>query len=1146
MSTLVRCGLVVAAAFPLACRGADVVWSIGQADNSADEFGRGATRSVVYDVGSGDDARNWPARQSVGDNNTIRFALRELTSANYLLVVRGFFLEAGPSELHVSVNGHKGVFRLTPTRGDDSDFRQGGNFLYSVFRVDVPIDARLLQVGANTIGLKTSGEGAGVLNYDSLAFEPLNAPPTKGDAVRVEPTIFFRQTPAGLREITHVIVNHSARLVDASVSLRIGTAAPLVAKISDDGADFGEASVVFDVPADLPAGPCEIVLRTAGHERTFAREFRPEKRWKLYASLSVHNDLGYTNLQKDVQAKHERNTDLILKALREHPAHKFNLENSWLADTYLGSRTASLAQELLTRAREGRLGVSAMYLNLLTGLCSGEELYRAMYFSASLHREHGVPIRSASLTDTPSQSWGLSSALADAGVAGFALGSNQHRGPLLINSNLNEISPFWWEGPDGRRLLTFIGRAYHQVGRMAGRNSLSQMARNLSQALSRYRRADYPLDALYLLGFLGDNNDVRDAGTGIVARWNAAYAFPKIIPATDAEYYDYVAGNFGPQLPVVRGDLGSYWADAAGASARDTIKTRDAQHTLPAAEMMAAWASLLTPEIAYPAGEIRDGWREILFYDEHSWGANNSITQPGQRFGAEQIAFKSAHAERATRIAHDLLRLSIARVTENISGGGPAVMAINPGVHAQTAMIEAEIDANQQIYDLTSDKPVALDIVAEHAPRDVGNGLSHWYSGLVRPWRTVRFLAADVPGLGYRSYEVRRAVGVAPSQNRSLKDSWEMDGKFYRIVLDPATGAIRSVFDKELGRELVDANAPHKLNELVYAAGGEGQRIINNLHGWPPTQLDVSGQMEARLVEHVRTPLGERIRIAARARNVPAIESEIVVYDQLKRIDIVNRIRKDDILQKEAIYFAFPFAVTPPELRYQVHNGWVQPENDLLPGACRDFFTTQNLVLASDPAVTIAFATPDLPLVTLTDLNRGRWSKTFETKNGHVYSYVTNNYWDTNIPASQSGELTFRYYLTTLRRLDYERVADFDAATRTPAIAYHMKRWRQGALSAGSNLVAAQGSFLSVDAPNVQISAFKKAEDGDGWIARLLEIAGRSGTARLSSKLFPIQAAFLANGVEENQTALAPQAGNVEVPLLPHRFSTVRLKFADR
>jgi len=53
----------------------------------------------------------------------------------------------------------------------------------------------------------------------------------------------------------------------------------------------------------------------------------------------------------------------------------------------------------------------------------------------------------------------------------------------------------------------------------------------------------------------------------------------------------------------------------------------------------------------------------------------------------------------------------------------------------------------------------------------------------------------------------------------------------------------------------------------------------------------------------------------------------------LKRVDIVNRLRMEETRAKEAVYFAFPFRVSPPELAYQVQNAWARPNVDQLPGA---------------------------------------------------------------------------------------------------------------------------------------------------------------------------------------------------------------------
>lgn len=58
---------------------------------------------------------------------------------------------------------------------------------------------------------------------------------------------------------------------------------------------------------------------------------------------------------------------------------------------------------------------------------------------------------------------------------------------------------------------------------------------------------------------------------------------------------------------------------------------------------------------------------------------------------------------------------------------------------------------------------------------------------------------------------------------------------------------------------------------------------------------------------------------------------------------------------------------------------------------------------ALDPFLAIAWASPDAPLFTLTDINRGLWLKHLDIRNGYLFSYVMNNYWFTNYRAEHSG-----------------------------------------------------------------------------------------------------------------------------------------------
>jgi hypothetical protein len=310
------------------------------------------------------------------------------------------------------------------------------------------------------------------------------------------------------------------------------------------------------------------------------------------------------------------------------------------------------------------------------------------------------------------------------------------------------------------------------------------------------------------------------------------------------------------------------------------------------------------------------------------------------------------------------------------------------------------------------------------------------------------------------------------------------------------------------------------------------------------TRLDVTGQAGAEVLEKVKTPFGQRIRIRAHARSVPWIESEINVYDSIKRIDIVNHLRKEEVLAKEAVYFAFPFRTSPPRLAYEVQNAWVRPNDDQLPGACREWFATQNVVVTRDGGAAIAWATPDAPLVTLTDINRGQWLKHLDINNGHIFSYVMNNYWFTNYRASQGGEFTFRYFISSAPSFSDAELTRFSDETRSPLLPYnHYDLGNIRFQPSQRRMPSQEGAFFHIEAPNAEVTAFKQASDGNGYILRLRETAGEKGSARLQSPVFALAAASLANGVEDKRAVLPLQGDSIEIPLKPHQFTTVRLVF---
>ena len=127
---------------------------------------------------------------------------------------------------------------------------------------------------------------------------------------------------------------------------------------------------------------------------------------------------------------------------------------------------------------------------------------------------------------------------------------------------------------------------------------------------------------------------------------------------------------------------------------------------------------------------------------------------------------------------------------------------------------------------------------------------------------------------------------------------------------------------------------------------------------------------------------------------------------------------KKEIDDKEAVYFAFPFAMKQPQFQYEIQNGVVDPAKDMYPGAGHEWFSVQHWISAQQNGLSATVMPLDASLVTLGDINRGEWPAQFRKRNGTIFSYVMNNYWFTNYRAGQGGHFHFRYVVTSAPSTD--------------------------------------------------------------------------------------------------------------------------------
>jgi len=369
---------------------------------------------------------------------------------------------------------------------------------------------------------------------------------------------------------------------------------------------------------------------------------------------------------------------------------------------------------------------------------------------------------------------------------------------------------------------------------------------------------------------------------------------------------------------------------------------------------------------------------------------------------------------------------------------------------------------------------------------------------------------------------------------RSTKGSLEND--FYRVEIDSASGGLKSLCDKESGRELVDQNAPYSLNQYIYENPEGGRKAVDDMA--KRAVFRRAGPEASKIEPGLNGPVVSSLKVRSKAPGSLALESEVSLFAGLKRIDLVNRLQKEEVRLPEAVYFAFPFRMDGGEFRFEIADGMMRPEVDQLPRTVRDWHTVQNWVELAGADHSVVWSSVEAPLVQFGDINTGKWLRKLEIPNPWLFSYAMNNYWMTNFKASQGGPAVFRYAMTSrLGGEDEIQSTRFGWEVHAPLLASWIPEDSRGTLDARTD------SFFGVDKTQVIIQAVKMAEDGEGMIIRLREIAGKAAEVLLSSPFFrgPGVSAWLTDLAERNEGSARVAEMGIAIPIKAFGIQTVRV-----
>lgn len=389
----------------------------------------------------------------------------------------------------------------------------------------------------------------------------------------------------------------------------------------------------------------------------------------VYAVHHSHTDIGYTDLQEHVI---DLQVDYIRSALQmmQSPANaafRWNCETLFCVEAFFRTATEEEKARFLDLARDGRIGLSANYLNFTDLLDCG--IYaRRLHAWREKFAAAGVTLNTAMCADINGLSMGQRDAMLENGVEFLYTNIHCHHGMYPLHQNQNA---YFWENKEGRRLLVWNGEHYN-LGNVLGlrpnhtpnfmtmdrlgsaplpEDDVEALAQNLDSYLTECEENGYPYDFILasVSGVFSDNAPPEPLILQTIQGYNRLYGEAvEVRMVSLQELYAAIAPKLA-DAPVYRGDLNDWWANGVGSTPYAVKHYRDACRSYELARRLDPALEVHQPAL------VRDAEDALLLYAEHTWGHSASITNPYESMVLDLDIRKTGYASRAHEAAARML-----------------------------------------------------------------------------------------------------------------------------------------------------------------------------------------------------------------------------------------------------------------------------------------------------------------------------------------------------------------------------------------------------------------------------------------------------------------------------------------------------------
>ena len=369
----------------------------------------------------------------------------------------------------------------------------------------------------------------------------------------------------------------------------------------------------------------------------------------------------------------------------------------------------------------------------------------------------------------------------------------------------------------------------------------------------------------------------------VIEMWNKEYAYPRIIPGTQRDFFTHITTNFAANQDVpwrrrrILGGRG--WRRCKNAAMNRTSQTQlAAARNSKVSQIGYSLISSLINSRLMPPGRISVG-RLLCMERRKFLRPTGELPHTGRR------SRHRAWAEAALQQTSDLRLVAVDKIAELVGTDKQGTVVLNPESWQRSDFFDFELERDEALVDPATGQAI---------PCGSMKSLSRY--------KEVRCWASDVPAMGYKFYAITKGK-VSEGMVLAIDPSTPtVENQYYKLELDPQTGAIAHLIDKASDLDLANSSSGYGLNEYLYVSGGDpggfidgsfkDNRILAADITLPLPKLTINHSVLTRAPEARQFPWGTVLTIHAQAPNTQEIVSTITLLDARKQINVENQVQR--------------------------------------------------------------------------------------------------------------------------------------------------------------------------------------------------------------------------------------------------------------